>query len=47
MVELILWSGDHDPDTEAGQEFLDQAKHNRGDLIQSIREQLQKEHLNL
>jgi DNA-binding HxlR family transcriptional regulator len=47
MVELILWSGDHDPDTEAGQEFLDQAKKNRAQLLQSFREKLEEEHLNL
>ena len=47
MVELILWSGDYDPDTEAGKEFLDQAKQNRAHLIQSIREELEREHLNL
>ena len=47
MVELISWSGDYDPDTEAGKEFLDQAKQNRAHLIQSIREELEREHLNL
>lgn len=47
MVELILWSGDYDPDTEAGKEFLDQAKQNRSHLLQSFREKLEREHLNL
>ena len=47
MVELILWSGDYDHDTEAGKEFLDQAKQNRSHLIQSFREKLEREHLSL
>ena len=42
MVELILWSGDYDPDTEAGKEFLDQAKQDTAHLIQSFREKLER-----
>ena len=45
MVDMISWSGEYDKETEAGKDFLDQAKHHRDDLLKSIREKLTKEHL--
>lgn len=45
MVDMISWSGEYDKETEAGKDFLDQAKHHRDDLLQSFREKLTKEHL--
>ena len=45
MVELILWSGTYDVNTEAGQDFLNQAKDNRDGLIKQIRENLIIDHL--
>lgn len=45
MVDMISWSGEYDKETEAGKDFLDQAKHHRDDLLKSIREKLTEEHL--
>ena len=45
MVDMISWSGEYDKETEAGKHFLDQAKHHRDDLLNSIRERLTEEHL--
>lgn len=45
MVDMISWSGEHDKETEAGADFLNQAKHHRDELLQSIREKLIREHL--
>lgn len=45
MVDMILWSGDYDKQTEAGKDFLNQAKNHRDDLLKSLREKLTKEHL--
>ena len=45
MVEVILWSGRYDQETEAGDDFLDKAKNNREALLHSVREKLRKEHL--
>ena len=45
MVDMILWSGIHDKDTEAGDDFLEQARDNRDNLLKSIREKLVAEHL--
>ena len=46
MVDLISWSGKYDSQTEAGKDFLDQARDHRSQLLQSLRDQLEKEHLN-
>lgn len=46
MVDMISWSGQYDKETEAGEDFLNQAKYHRDDLLQSFREKLTKEHLN-
>ena len=45
MVDLISWSGKHDPETDAGADFLAQAENNRAELLQSIREKLMREHV--
>ena len=45
MVEMILWSGTYDQETEAGKDFLDQARFHRESLLQSFRDKLTKEHL--
>jgi DNA-binding HxlR family transcriptional regulator len=45
MVDLISWSGVYDNDTEAGKEFLDQARDNRDALLASIRKKLEQDHL--
>ena len=47
MVDMIVWSGKHDDATEAGAEFLEQATTNRNDLLSSIREKLEEEHLTI
>ena len=44
-VVIILWSGSLDKDTEAGDDFLEQARDNRDNLLKSIREKLVAEHL--
>ena len=45
MVDMILWSGTYDADTEAGKDFLADAKNHRKKLLQSLRGKLKKEHL--
>jgi DNA-binding HxlR family transcriptional regulator len=45
MVDMISWSGVYDRGTEAGKDFLEQAKNHRETLLQSFREKLSKEHL--
>ncbi len=45
MIDMIVWSGKYDEDTEAGKVFLAQAKEGREHLLNSIREKLIKEHL--
>lgn len=45
MVDMISWSGEYDSDTEAGDVFLAQAKKSKDFLLKSIREKLEKEHL--
>ncbi len=45
LIDMIVWGGFYDDETEAGKDFLDRATKNREDLISSIREKLEKEHL--
>ncbi len=45
MVEIIIWSGEFDKDTAAGQDFLTQAKENRTFLLSELTEKLEAEHL--
>ncbi len=45
MIEMIVWGGTFDTDTEANQDFLDQANNHRELLVSSTREQLEKDHL--
>ncbi len=45
LVEMIVWSGDFDPKTAAGKDFLKQAKKDKEKLIIEISKQLKKEHL--
>ncbi|MCH7523939.1 MAG: helix-turn-helix transcriptional regulator [Bacteroidetes bacterium] len=45
MVDMIVWSGDFDSETEAGKVFLAEANKNRNHLLSSIRMKLEKEHL--
>ena len=45
MVEVILWGGPYDQETEAGDDFLHEAKNNREALLRSFREKLHKAHL--
>jgi len=45
MVEIIIWSGEFDKDTVAGQDFLTQAKENRTFLLSELTEKLEAEHL--
>ncbi|NQY09298.1 MAG: winged helix-turn-helix transcriptional regulator [Flavobacteriales bacterium] len=37
MVDMIAWSGAHDKQTEAGADFLAQARDDRDSLLKSIR----------
>lgn len=45
MVDMISWSGVYDKDTEAGTDFLDQAKFHRESLLHAFRQKLTHEHL--
>ena len=45
LIEMVLWAGFYDNKTEAGKDFLEQATNNRKQLISSIQERLEKEHL--
>ena len=45
MVEMILWSADHDPDTEAGDDFLLPARNDRATLLATLEGQLRSDHL--
>lgn len=45
MVDMIVWSGTYDVETEAPQDFLNEATNNREALLTSIRERLEQEHL--
>ena len=45
MIDIMVWSGMYDKDTEAGKVFLRLATNNRDSLIASSKEDLEKEHL--
>lgn len=45
MVEMILWSADHDPDTEATDDFLVPAQTDRATLLTTLDQQLRADHL--
>jgi len=45
MVEMILWGGTHDENTDAGKEFLTKAKENREGLLTELRNGLISGHL--
>ena len=45
LIEMIVWGGFNDALTEAPQEFLDQATHDRAGLIEQTRVGLIKDHL--
>lgn len=45
MVDIIIWSGDFDKKTAAGQHFLKQAVNNRESLLAELKAKLQSEHL--
>ena len=44
MIEMIVWSGQHDPRTAAPAEFLERASTDREGLIAEIRDQLVADH---
>ena len=45
MVEMIVWSGKYDANTEAGGEFLHAAEHDREHLLARLRKGLIETHL--
>ncbi len=45
MVEMIIWSGKYDHETEAGQAFLDAATDHREELLSQLRNELEDSHL--
>ncbi len=45
MIDMIVWSGFYDKHTEAGNDFIIQATKDRYNLIATIQEKLEKEHL--
>ena len=45
MVEMILWSGIYDKDTEAGEAFLVAATHNREEFLNQLKKALVDTHL--
>lgn len=45
LIEMIIWAGLYDVETEAGKSFLEQAIDNRGSLIASIQGKLTSTHL--
>ena len=45
MIEQILWSEQHDEQTEADREFVRQARTSRESLISILRAELEEEHL--
>ena len=45
LVEMIVWGGFNDDQTEAEKTFLMQATQNREQLLSEIREKLEKDHL--
>jgi DNA-binding HxlR family transcriptional regulator len=45
LLEMIIWGGLNDDQTESPKEFMDQALNNREALIKQIREGLIRDHL--
>ena len=45
MIDMIIWSGAHDEDTDAGEDFLSHAATNREELLKNTKEKLETEHL--
>lgn len=45
MIEMIVWSGQFDAKTAAGQDFLIKAKNEREVLISELEKKLREEHL--
>lgn len=45
MVDIIVWSALNDENTEAGSDFINQATKDRDNLLTTIQEKLEKEHL--
>jgi DNA-binding HxlR family transcriptional regulator len=45
MIDMIVWSGFYDKHTEAGNDFIVQATKDRDNLIATIQDKLEKEHL--
>ncbi len=45
MVEMILWSADHDPDTAATEDFLIPARSDRATLLATLERELRSDHL--
>ena len=45
MIDMIVWSGMYDEQTDADKAFLVQASSDREALIATIREQLEEDHL--
>ena len=45
MIEIIVWSGEFDKNTAAGQDFLDKAKKEKEVLISELEKKLKEEHL--
>lgn len=40
LIEMIIWGGSYDKDTEASDTFIEEAKNNREELIQGILDKL-------
>lgn len=45
MIEIILWSGEFDSDTEADIEFLKKARLKREEVVLELTDRLRSEHL--
>ena len=45
LIDMIVWGGTYDDQTEAEKDFLIKATNNREGLITSIQAQLEKDHL--
>lgn len=45
LIELILWGGQHDSQTEAGPEFMARATNDRERLLVDLRSALERDHL--
>lgn len=41
LIEIIIWGGTFDPDTEATEQFIKEAKNNRDKVINTILESLE------